>query len=521
MMSTLRLTTAAALATGCSAFVAPASPSLRSPAAAVDEVALRLQPQPQGAAGAAGASGATAGAVAALGLTAVVALRESREGRSQRAVARRNERGELERGVAGSNKPGSAVVCRQGRTTTPIGLGGGVGSPQNYGLGQEQLIPGLCWPLSSNGEKWDPLDLSSTDAKLERYTAAEIKHGRIAMIAVIGYILPEMFRFPGCEGYESGLGALTSLPIEGWGQLVAFISAHELLIKPRQGGMGLSDFGQGTELLEGIDDAELHRKQTAERNNGRLAMVAIMGLLVQDYLFPGNPIANMKTTGWWGPSVDYFVHDIAVCQIAGCALPRERRDAGLTAMRATASANVGASSTKPVTEMSVAVPFLAYPKVLRGWVGGEKGFDPLGVTDALPVYLVREAELKHGRICMLATVGWIATDLGMRFPGEKFAAIANSVNAHDQCVQAGYMTPFLGAIGTFELYSLWLIFEGWEGKAQRDAGDYFLGKKFLPADPEKNASMRMKEIENGRLAMFAFSGIVTQAVVTGKTWPFM
>jgi hypothetical protein len=44
-------------------------------------------------------------------------------------------------------------------------------------------------------------------------------------------------------------------------------------------------------------------------------------------------------------------------------------------------------------------------QVLKGWVGEEKGFDPLGVTDALPVYWVREAELKHGRICMLATVG--------------------------------------------------------------------------------------------------------------------
>jgi len=30
--------------------------------------------------------------------------------------------------------------------------------------------------------------------------------------------------------------------------------------------------------------------------------------------------------------------------------------------------------------------------VLKGWVGEEKGFDPLGVTDALPVYWVREAE---------------------------------------------------------------------------------------------------------------------------------
>lgn len=80
-----------------------------------------------------------------------------------------------------------------------------------------------------------------------------------------------------------------------------------------------------------------------------------------------------------------------------------------------------------------------------------KGFDPLGVTDALPVYWTREAELKHGRVAMLASVGWVAGDLGFRFPGDKFQAVANSFEAHDKMVDAGYMLPFLGAIGTFEV----------------------------------------------------------------------
>eukprot|EP00418_Pyrodinium_bahamense_P088176 CAMPEP_0179038726 /NCGR_PEP_ID=MMETSP0796-20121207/14783_1 /TAXON_ID=73915 /ORGANISM="Pyrodinium bahamense, Strain pbaha01" /LENGTH=141 /DNA_ID=CAMNT_0020735055 /DNA_START=14 /DNA_END=436 /DNA_ORIENTATION=+ len=141
--------------------------------------------------------------------------------------------------------------------------------------------------------------------------------------------------------------------------------------------------------------------------------------------------------------------------------------------------------------MSEAVPFLKYPVQLDGWVGGEKGFDPLGVTDALPVYLTREAELKHGRVCMLATVGWIATDLGVRFPGEVFQNVS-TVEAHDKMVAAGIMGPFLATIAAYEVYSGWLILEGYEGKTKRDAGDYFLGKNFLPKDEEQAKTMKLK-----------------------------
>lgn len=31
----------------------------------------------------------------------------------------------------------------------------------------------------------------------------------------------------------------------------------------------------------------------------------------------------------------------------------------------------------------------------------------------------------------------------------------------------------------------------------------------------------MKELANGRLAMFAFGGIVTQSVLTGGTFPYL
>eukprot|EP00931_Biecheleriopsis_adriatica_P115739 TRINITY_DN914_c0_g1_i2.p1 TRINITY_DN914_c0_g1~~TRINITY_DN914_c0_g1_i2.p1 ORF type:complete len:477 (-),score=106.98 TRINITY_DN914_c0_g1_i2:230-1660(-) len=379
---------------------------------------------------------------------------------------------------------------------------------------------GVCLPLY---DKFDPLNLGNTDAKMDRYTAVEIKHGRVSMIAVVGYIMPEIFRFPGCEEFKNGLGAFESIPLEGWIQLIALIGAHEVLVKPRQGGYGMYDFGQGTELLEGMDEKEIVRKQTVERNNGRLAMVAILGLMWQDGTFGESPIAYMTKYGFWGSSVEWFVKDINICSDGLCA-HTERRSR--TAMRATSTESSPFVETEEFPpwgemEMSPAVPFLRYPKVLKGWVGGEKGFDPLGVTDALPVYWVREAELKHGRVCMLATLGWIGVDLGARFPGEKFQAVASSVQAHDAMVREGQMLPMLGAIGVVELYGLWLLFNGWNSEIKRDAGDFFLGKNFLPKDPEKERDMRLKELENGRLAMFAFSGIVTQAVLTGKTWPFL
>jgi len=184
---------------------------------------------------------------------------------------------------------------------------------------------------------------------------------------------------------------------------------------------------------------------------------------------------------------------------------------------------VGPKATEypdPNKRYSESVPFLLHPKQLDGWVGGEKGFDPLGTTDAIPVYIMREAELKHGRVCMLATIGWIATDLGARFPAQVFQD-ATTLTAHDAAVQAGYMQQLLGIVGSIEAYGLWLLFKGWGGDIKRDAGDFFLGKNFLPKDLKQADEMRAKEIENGRLAMLAFSGIVTQAAAFQAKWPFL
>eukprot|EP00444_Apocalathium_aciculiferum_P057828 CAMPEP_0183600562 /NCGR_PEP_ID=MMETSP0371-20130417/180000_1 /TAXON_ID=268820 /ORGANISM="Peridinium aciculiferum, Strain PAER-2" /LENGTH=344 /DNA_ID=CAMNT_0025812643 /DNA_START=53 /DNA_END=1084 /DNA_ORIENTATION=- len=134
---------------------------------------------------------------------------------------------------------------------------------------------GVCAPFP---DKFDPLKLGNTDAKMERNTVAEIKHGRVAMLATLGYVVPELFHFPGCEKFTNGLGALDTIPTEGWVSLFAFIGFHEIAVKPRVNGMGDYDLGFGSEFLENCDDTEIKRRQTAERNNGRLAMMAIFGM---------------------------------------------------------------------------------------------------------------------------------------------------------------------------------------------------------------------------------------------------
>ena len=46
---------------------------------------------------------------------------------------------------------------------------------------------------------WDPLGLNANAdaATFRRRRAVEIKHGRVAMFATMGYIVPEYYKFPG------------------------------------------------------------------------------------------------------------------------------------------------------------------------------------------------------------------------------------------------------------------------------------------------------------------------------------
>lgn len=50
-------------------------------------------------------------------------------------------------------------------------------------------------------------------------------------------------------------------------------------------------------------------------------------------------------------------------------------------------------------------------------------------------------------------------------------------------------------------------------------GDFSFDPLKLGANPANLAKYKINELKNGRLAMLAFSGIITQAALTGKAFP--
>merc|ERR1719287_73744 len=169
-----------------------------------------------------------------------------------------------------------------------------------------------------------------------------------------------------------------------------------------------------------------------------------------------------------------------------------------------------ATSSALSAEKSPAVPFLPEAENLKGYVGDDIGFDPLRISDYFPMDYLREAELKHSRICMLAITGYITVDLG--FTIHPYGAGLSSAAAHDVLVEKGVMGNALVFIGLFEIVSYLGVAEMLQGSG-REPGDFGIGTWYLQGKTEEEIKkIRYQEIMNGRLAMMAFSGVVTQSV---------
>merc|ERR1719367_870082 len=101
----------------------------------------------------------------------------------------------------------------------------------------------------------------------------------------------------------------------------------------------------------------------------------------------------------------------------------------------------------PAVEYSEPLPMLVKRPQLKGYVG-DVGFDPLGFSEILPMDWLREAELKHCRVAMLAFVGFLFTDF-YTLPGYEFTTL----EAHDAGVANGSMSQLLLWLGLLEVCS--------------------------------------------------------------------
>jgi light-harvesting complex I chlorophyll a/b binding protein 1 len=195
----------------------------------------------------------------------------------------------------------------------------------------------------------------------------------------------------------------------------------------------------------------------------------------------------------------------------------------LASASAFAPAQTGSrAATSLAAEKSTALPFLPYPENLKGYVG-DVGFDPFRFSDFVPMDFLREAELKHGRICMMAWLGFCAVDCGLRvYPLPEAYEGLTSVTAHDALVEYGAMGQLFLWFGLAEVIGTVALMQTLNGSG-RAAGDYGLDPVgFLTDKSEEEINdMKLKEIKNGRLAMLAFSGVVTQAVLTQGPFPYV
>lgn len=203
----------------------------------------------------------------------------------------------------------------------------------------------------------------------------------------------------------------------------------------------------------------------------------------------------------------------------------------------TASTSLRMSTEMPEEESTIPAEPVIAP--INGWVPdaalpcyGLPGaisplgfFDPLGFTkdmELLGVKRFREAEIMHGRVAMMATLGYVI--------GESTPTIAYGMNIHHTIgnnqipeIPGTVLFPFFLAINVIEAYRAskgWVepglgpIFTLRDNYYPGDIGFDPVGLK--PTESKDFANMQAKELSNGRLAMLAAAGMCVQEQINGK-----
>lgn len=171
--------------------------------------------------------------------------------------------------------------------------------------------------------------------------------------------------------------------------------------------------------------------------------------------------------------------------------------------------------------MSASLPWMERPAVLDGSMVGDVGFDPVGFAQSKDDLLkYREAEVKHGRLAMLAAAGWplselfdkkLANTLGLTPVVDASDRAPSILNGGLGKINPAYWIACLALGAAVDLYGI--------RRAQSNDPTYFPGNlgfdplNMYPQDAAGQRDMQLKELKNGRLAMIAITAFAFQEFV--------
>ena len=167
-----------------------------------------------------------------------------------------------------------------------------------------QSLPFLPRPAALTGALagdvgFDPFGFAKSESDLMNFREAEVKHARLAMLAAAGWPLSEVLDKKiaaaiGMQPLLDGGDRVPSLLNGGLGKIspaywVGCIGAAALIdifgtLRSKQGGNGYLPGDFGLRLGYPKDEEGQKWMQLAEIKNGRLAMIAIFGFAIQEFV---------------------------------------------------------------------------------------------------------------------------------------------------------------------------------------------------------------------------------------------
>ena len=164
-------------------------------------------------------------------------------------------------------------------------------------------LPGILAPV----EFFDPMGFAkdASESELKRYREAELTHGRVAMLASVGFLVGESGATPLFGGEIDGIAInqFWKVPTGFWPVILLFIAVPETFRALRgwmeptvpenyfvlRAGYTPGDIDFDPLGLCPEDAMEFKEMQTKELQHGRLAMLAAAGMIVQE-LQTGNTL---------------------------------------------------------------------------------------------------------------------------------------------------------------------------------------------------------------------------------------